>query len=188
MPYVKCLSLFAAAAVAAAPALAQVVPDKGPWTAEQDHRDMMDQLGIRKLRPGPSGNESDPNHANTDERLANPWPIWPNLMTTHDGHRVTTASQWWKQRRPEIAEDFEREVYGRVPANAPKVTWSVASTDPEFIAFRPVIAQQIVGHVDNKADPAITVDIQMILVLPANAKGRVPVLIMFGPARYPSPS
>ena len=35
---------------------------------------MMAQLGIRKLRPGPSGNESAPNHANYDEALANPYP------------------------------------------------------------------------------------------------------------------
>ena len=32
---------------------------------------------------------------------------------------------WWKQRRPEIVEDFEREVLGRVPKNVPKVTWVV---------------------------------------------------------------
>ena len=57
VPFAKLLSLSVAAAVASAPALAQIAPDKGPWTAEQDHQNMMDQLGIRKLRPGPSGNE-----------------------------------------------------------------------------------------------------------------------------------
>src|SRR5438552_3020768 len=112
------LGLCVAAALGAAPATAQIVPDKGPWTAEQDHRNMMDQLGIRQLRPGPSGNETDPNHTNYDEKLANPWPVWPDLMTTHDGRKVTTADEWWKRRRPEIVEDFEREVYGRVPKNA----------------------------------------------------------------------
>ena len=35
---------------------------------------MMEQLGIKALRPGPSGNESAPNHANYDEALANPYP------------------------------------------------------------------------------------------------------------------
>jgi hypothetical protein len=43
------------------------------WTAQQDHQDMKDQLGIKALRPGPSGNESAPNHANYDEALANPY-------------------------------------------------------------------------------------------------------------------
>ena len=37
------------------------------WTAAEDHQNMMDQLGIKALRPGPSGNESAPNHANYDE-------------------------------------------------------------------------------------------------------------------------
>ena len=40
------------------------------WTAEQDHQNMMDQLGIKALRPGPSGNEKEPNHANYDEAKA----------------------------------------------------------------------------------------------------------------------
>ena len=170
------------------PAIAQIVPDKGPWTAEQDHQNMMDQLRIAKLRPGPSGNPSDSNAANTDESKANSYPVWPDLMTLRSASKVTTAAQWWKQRRPEIVEDFEREVYGRIPANAPKVTWQVTETDPEFISFRPVIARRVVGHVDKSGDPAIKVDIQMILALPANAKGPVPVLIMFAPARFPSPS
>ena len=28
------------------------------WTAAEDHQNMMDQLGIKALRPGPSGNEN----------------------------------------------------------------------------------------------------------------------------------
>ena len=47
------------------------------WTAEQDHQNMMDQLGIKALRPGPSGNEKAPNHANYDESKANPFRICP---------------------------------------------------------------------------------------------------------------
>lgn len=42
------------------------------WTAQQDHQDMLDRLGITTLRPGPSGNESAPNHANYDEALLHP--------------------------------------------------------------------------------------------------------------------
>src|SRR5579872_7166258 len=108
----KSLSLCLVSVIAAVPALGQIVPAAGPWTAEQDHQDMMDQLGIRSLRPGPGSNASDPNHANTDQSQANPYPIWPDLMTMRDGRKVATPDQWWKQRRPEIAENFEREVYG----------------------------------------------------------------------------
>ena len=91
---------------------------------------------------------------------------------------------WWKQRRPEIVEDFEREVLGRVPPNVPKVTWTVTSTANAKTGVFPVIGKQLVGHVDNSSCPAITVDIQMTLVTPADAKGPVPVMMMFGSAAF----
>jgi hypothetical protein len=94
------------------------------WTAEQDRQNMMDQLGIKTLRPGPSGDETKPNHANYDESKANPFTNLPDALTLRSGKSVTTAEMWLKQRRPEIVEDFEREVLGRVPKNVPKVTWT----------------------------------------------------------------
>ena len=120
---------------------------------------MMDQLGIKALRPGPSGDDKAPNHANYDESLANPYPNLPDVLTTKDGHKVATPEMWWKVRRPEIVEDMEREVYGRLPANIPKVTWTVAVTDHEHVGFFPVVAKKLVGHVDNAACPEIRVDI-----------------------------
>lgn len=158
------------------------------FTAQQDHDNMMQQLGIKKLRPGPSGNELAPNHANYDESLANPCPQLPDVLTTKAGKKVSTADMWWKQRRPEIAEDIEREMYGRLPKNIPKVTWTVKITDREFVGRTPVIAKQLTGHVDNSEYPLINVDINMILVLPTNVKGPVPVLMMFGFPSFPSPA
>src|SRR6186997_1655679 len=94
---------------------AKAAPQPVTFTTQEDHRNMQEQLGITKLRPGPSGNESAPNHANYDEALANPFPNLPDPLTLTSGQRVTAADMWWKQRRPEIVEDFEREVFGRVP-------------------------------------------------------------------------
>jgi hypothetical protein len=88
-------------------------PELKSWTTQEDHQNMMGQLGIRKLRPGPSGNETAPNHANYDESLANPFPNLPPLLVLKNGKKVTSAEMWWKQRRPEIVEDFEREVLER---------------------------------------------------------------------------
>ena len=82
------------------------------FTAQQDHDNMKQQLGIKKLRPGPSGNESAPNHANYDELIANPCSQLPDILTLKNGKKVATADMWWKERRPELIEDFEREVYG----------------------------------------------------------------------------
>ena len=163
-------------------------PSPITFTADQDHDNMMKQLGVKTLRPGPSGNESAPNHANYDESLANPYPILPDALTLKNGKKVTTPEMWWKLRRPEIVEDMEREVYGRLPKTLPRVTWSVKIIDREFVGFMPVIAKQLVGHVDNSAYPLINVDISMMLVTPANAKGPVPVLMMFGRPAFPAPA
>ena len=155
-------------------------PEPKNWTTAEDHQNMMAQLGIKRLRPGPSGTETAPNAANYDEALANPYPNLPDVLTLKNGRKVTTADAWWKQRRPEIVEDFDREVLGRVPKNVPKVTWTVTSVARATIDGHEVIGRQLQGHVDNSAYPAINVDIQMTLVTPANAKGPVPVMIMFG--------
>lgn len=166
----------------------QSLPQPVNSTAEQDHQNMMEQLGIRALRPGPSGNEKAPNHANYDESKADPFPNLPDPLTLTNGEKVTTPDMWWHRRRPEIVEYFEREVYGRVPANVPKVTWTVKAIDNERIGFNPVIAKELVGHVDNSAYPLINVNIRMTLVTPANAKEPVPVLMMFGRSGFPAPN
>ncbi len=148
---------------------------------------MMDQLGIKALRPGPSGSTTPgtPNMANYDPEKANPYPDLPEILRLKNGQKVTTAEMWWKQRRPEIVEDFEREVYGRIPKNVPKVTWTVTQTVNTQIGGIPVIGKQLIGHVDNTSYPAITVDIRMALVVPANAHGPVPVLMMFSGGTLP---
>jgi hypothetical protein len=149
---------------------------------------MKDQLGIRALRPGPSGNETAPNHANYDEATANPYPNLPDALTLNNGAKVTTADAWWQKRRPEIVADYEQYVYGRVPANMPKVTWTASAVDKEFLGRTAVIAKTLVGRVDNSSYPAIDVNIRMTLVIPADAKAPVPVLMMFAPSAFPAPS
>jgi (4-O-methyl)-D-glucuronate---lignin esterase len=154
--------------------------DTTKWTTADDHQNMMAQLGIRKLRPGPSGNEGAPNQANYDEATANPYPDLPEVLTLKNGRKVANADSWWKQRRPEIVEEFDREVLGRVPRTVPKVTWTVTSIARATIGGHEVVGKQLQGHVDNSAYPALNVDIQMTLVTPADATRPLPVMIMFG--------
>ena len=179
------LLVAASGAVGQTPAQA---PPPVTFTADQDHQNMMDQLGIKSLRNGPSGDEKAPNYANYDESLANPYPNLPDVLTLKNGQKVTTADMWWNQRRPEIVEDFDREVYGRLPKSLPHVTWSVKVTDREWVGFTPVIARQLVGHVDNSVYPQIEVNISMTIVVPANAKKPVPLLMMFGRTGLPNPT
>jgi len=157
------------------------VPEPLNWTTQQDHQNMKDQVGIKRLRPGPSGRAGATNAANYDPAKANPYPDLPDPLILKNGQTVTTADIWWKQRRPEIVEDFEREVIGRVPRNMPKVTWTITTQATDRVVGQmPVNARQLIGTVDNSACPSIEVNIQMTLVTPAKAKGPVPVLMMFG--------
>ena len=159
----------------------------GPMTAEQDHQQMMGQLHITSLRPGPSGNPAAPNAANADEAKANPYSSLPDVLTLTDGTKVTTPDQWWHQRRPQLVELFDREVYGRVPAHVPPVTWAVTKTATGTDGEIATTTKTLVGHVDNAADPSIAVDIALTLTTPTDAPGPVPVVMEFGFTGFPGP-
>ncbi len=146
-------------------------------TAEQDHQRMMDLLHITSLRQGADGDPKSPNAANYDEAKAKPDPKLPDPLTLNDGKKVTTAKMWWDLRRAEIVESFDSEVYGRAPKVTPRVTWELMSTTRETNAAVAVVTKKLVGHVDNSAYPAISVDIQLALTTPANALGPVPVMM-----------
>lgn len=147
-------------------------------TAEQDRARMMDVLHIAALRNGVNGsNPQAPNYANYDESKANPYPKLPDPLVLKDGRKVTTPAQWWNQRRPEIVEEFDREIYGRVPKDTPKVRWEVTATTHETVGGAPVVTKRLMGHVDNSAYPPVTVDIQLALTTPAGAERPVPVIM-----------
>ncbi len=148
---------------------------------EADHQQMMDQLHITSIRRGRDGGDSkSPYYANYDEAKANPFPELPDPLVTRNGQKVTTPEMWWNVRRPEIVEDFDREIYGRVPANTPKVKWEVVEVIHTNNGTVPVITKRLIGHVDNSADTNININIDLTLTTPANATGPVPVMMQFG--------
>lgn len=157
------------------------LPPPVQLAAQEDHRRMMELLKIEKLRPGANGRDPKaPNAANYDESKANPYPNLPDPLVLNDGTKVTTLEMWWNRRRPEIVEDFDREIYGRVPANTPTVNWRVAATEKHTVGDTAVVTKRLVGHVDNSAYPHIFVDIQLSLTTPEAAKDPVPVMMQFG--------
>ena len=150
------------------------------FTTQEDHQQMLGQLGITKLRPGRNANPDGANPANYDESKANPYPDWPEILQLEDGTPVTTQEMWWTQRRPEIVELFEREVYGRVPDHVPAVTWSIRQERDDLSGTIPVKLQHVVGTVENSACPEINVEISMSLTVPREAENPVPVLMIAG--------
>ncbi len=142
------------------------------------HRYMMDILHIRSLRPGADGfNAKAPNYQNTNEAIANPYPDLPDPLISNGGVRITTPALWWHLRRTEIEQDFDRDVYGYVPREVPRVTWTLVRTTRAVQWGVATVTRQLIGRVDNASDPAIQVQIPLTVTVPADADGPVPVLM-----------
>jgi hypothetical protein len=155
--------------------------DTGPvrLTAEQDRQRLMELLHITSLRPGPSGDAKAPDAANVDESKVPPYAL-PDPLLFKNGKRVNDAEAWWKLRRPEIVEEFDREVFGRGPKTTPRVNWELTSSTKEEKYGVSVITKNLLGHVDNAAYPPIKVDIELTLTTPVKAGGPVPVMMELG--------
>lgn len=191
-PAIVATLLFALTGIAlfAQQAQRQLTPEQQAQQAatRQDHQRMMELLKITSLRQGANGsNPQAPNYANYDESKANPYPTLPDPLVLKNGKKVTSARQWWNQRRAEIVEDFDREMYGRMPKVTPKVKWEVTGITNEVKYETPVVTKQLLGHVDNSSYPQITVDIRLTLTTPVNAKGPAPVIMEFGFGGGPRP-
>ena len=184
--------LFVVAALAAAflmsqiPASAQlggasVNRDSLRALSVQDHAQMMSQLGITSVRPPLDGYATEgPDAANYDELTANPYPFYPDVLTTFDGKKVTTAEQWFNERRPELVRVFEDEVYGRVPDSVPAIRWKVVKEEKMDMEGIPCIYRELAGVADNSACPSIEVSIQASVLWPENAPKNIPVIVEFG--------
>jgi hypothetical protein len=150
-------------------------------TNHEDHQRLMDLLHMTSIRHGrDANNKESPYYVNYDESKANPYPNLPDPLTLKNGKKVTKAADWWNKRRPEIVEDFDREIYGRVPRTIPKVTWEVTGTAGGMNGDLPIITKQLVGTVDNSGYRYIEVKIALTLTTPAKATGPVPVVMQIG--------
>lgn len=146
----------------------------------QDYTNVLRQLHISSTRPGPSGNPQSPNAANSDESKASTYTTLPDPLVLNNGKKVADAKTWWSKRRPEIIEDFDREIYGRVPKNTPKVKWEVVKDTMEINGNFKVHTKKLIGQVDNSSYPSINVNIDLTVSTPADAKNPVPVIMEFG--------
>ncbi|WP_214070388.1 hypothetical protein [Mucilaginibacter sp. dw_454] len=113
---------------------------------------------------------------NYDEDKANDYTL-PDPLVLKNGKPVTSAKIWWQQRRPEIVDDYESQVFGRVPKNTPKVTFKVSDIDKTALDGT-TIKKTITGHIDNSAYPAAKPQINVALYLPARATGAVPLMVI----------
>ena len=123
--------------------------------------------------------------SNYDEAKVSPYSL-PELLVAANGTRIGTADQWVKIRRPELLRLYETEIYGKVPANAPKVTWEAQAATAALDGA--AVQKRVVGKVSDAANgPRINVTVYT----PASAKGPVPIVLVVnfgGGARGATPS
>lgn len=147
---------------------------------QEDYKKMLALLKIQKTRPGPSGNPQAPNAANTDESKATTYTHLPDPLQLNNGRKVKSAKTWWTKRRPELVESFDREIYGRMPANTPKVKWELMYKTDSTINGLACTVKNLIGRVDNSIYPSIQVNIQLAVVTPAAKISPVPLMMEFG--------
>jgi hypothetical protein len=110
--------------------------------------------------------------SNYDEAKVGSYTL-PDLLVLSDGRPVRDAETWFNQRRPEILKLYETEIYGRVPPNAPKLTWDIAAADPASLGGMARLTE-LTGRVADRPDgPKITLKVYV----PARAGGPVPVIL-----------
>jgi hypothetical protein len=114
-------------------------------------------------------------------RLGDYAPI--DLLKMHDGTSIKSADDWWKLRRPEIKNDLEEYLYGRIPADSllPDVTWKVETTTGGT-GSGAYIQKVITGTLGISRFPEVRDRpvISATLRTPQNATAGVPVMIFFG--------
>ncbi|MGA8037543.1 MAG: hypothetical protein WB985_16400 [Candidatus Acidiferrales bacterium] len=177
-PIIGC-TIFAFVTGSAVPARQNSAPPVH-LTNEQEHQREMEALHIASVRHGAEGNADSPYAANYDEAKVPPYPPPPDPLVMNNGKKVGSAKMWRTKLRPEIVELFDREIYGRVPKNVPPVKWEVLSTTNEKHGDVAVVTKKLAGPVDNSSYPLITVEIQLTVSTPADAKGPVPVIMELG--------
>ena len=109
---------------------------------------------------------------NHDESKVRPYSL-PDPLTLLNGQKIRTGEQWQAKRRPEIVRLFEQNVYGRTPSVRVTPHFKVVSTDRRALDGRAVRKQAVISFDGQVSGPKIHV----LLYLPANTKGPVPVFV-----------
>ncbi len=111
--------------------------------------------------------------SNYDEAKVPPYTL-PDPLVMADGRRVTDAATWKTRRRPEILRIYETEIFGRIPANTPKVTWEVVDRG-EPAKGGTAVMRRVVGRIGTAADgPRMS----LTIYTPSKAGKPVPLILL----------
>jgi hypothetical protein len=148
-------------------------PTPAPAPGTRGNADNVPFIGKRDPGGNPVRLARATGHVSNYDEAKVPAYTLPDPLVMNDGTRITTTAQWFGQRRPEILKLYQTEVYGRIPANAPRVTWDVAETDTGARDGKAVM-KRVVGRMGEAPDgPRMNLTVH----LPTGAKGPVPMLL-----------
>ncbi|MGJ7030690.1 glucuronyl esterase domain-containing protein [Niabella hirudinis] len=97
----------------------------------------------------------------------------PALLVSKNGTPIKTAQQWEKIRRPELLEIFAAQEYGRTPNEKIAVRYEVLTENRNALSGKATSRQiRFIFSNNGKQTEAI-----LLLYLPNNARGKVPVFV-----------
>ena len=112
---------------------------------------------------------------NYDEAKVGTYTL-PDPLTLANGKKVEDAKTWYQKRRPEILKLFEEDQYGAIPAPLPGLHFEVFDKGTPAFDGK-AIRRQVTIHFA-AGDNAPKAD--LLIYLPADAKGPVPLLLNAG--------
>lgn len=97
----------------------------------------------------------------------------PEILETKKGKVIDNKSDWEKQRRPEILDLFENNVYGQMPESYDSITYTVTNEVMDAMDGKAHLKEVDISiRKDNKS-----VTIHLILFLPDNGKNPAPAFL-----------
>jgi (4-O-methyl)-D-glucuronate---lignin esterase len=89
----------------------------------------------------------------------------PDPLVLANEQPVRDAKTWFEKRRPEILKYYEEDIYGRIPATAPKVTFEVTVVDKTYFKDTAIL-KQIIMHIGPKGGP----NVKLSLIIPTRSR------------------
>lgn len=99
----------------------------------------------------------------------------PKLLYSSYGAKITTHAQWTRDRRVEIRNLFEQEVYGRRPGKPKEVEYITSSVQEDALGGKAIRKEVTIRLKD--IGPGF--DLHVLLYLPVNATGPVPAFLAY---------
>ena len=110
-------------------------------------------------------------HKNYDEAKVGEYQL-PDPLVMSDGTPVTSARQWYSERRPELLELFTTQMYGRAPGRLDGQHYELISCDDGALSGT-AVRKEVRIYFTESPDRYMT----LLIYLPKQVRGPVPLVL-----------